>query len=161
MTSNDKDRVNVYRRIIDNQKEHDKVKDFIHLSDEDLLLILNSTIMPNALSLNSLKYSIIFNLTISDSERKKRVEASIKKTLALFKILSKNEKDLIKYGIFYGFNSYNWKYQMNRYITHSSRPEGGDLKVKKIISAYFFERIFPFIYRIITGGEKNESFPRT
>jgi len=160
MTSNDKDRVNIFRRIIDSSDEASILKDFLHSSDEDLLLLLNSTVLPNSISLNSLKFSILNNLIISDSEKRKRVKTTLEKISSVFKIMSKSEKDMLKYGIFYGYDSFNWKYQLYKYSNHSSSPDGGDLYKRKTISSYMFERAFPFIYRIVSGGESNESFPR-
>lgn len=160
MKSNDKDRIIAFKRIIETSPEGDISKRFIHFSDEELLELLDRTMLPNSLSLNTLKYAIINNLIISDSERKKRVFKAIKDIPNLFKIMTKSERDLTKFGIFYGFDSFNWKYQMHRYITHSSRPDGGDLFVKKSITSYTFEKIFPFVYRLIKGGDKNDTFPR-
>ena len=49
---------------------------------------------------------------------------------------------------------------MNKFISFSTNPEVGELKMKKTITSYTFQRIFPFIYTLISRGEKNEQFPR-
>ena len=75
-------------------------------------------------------------------------------------VLTKSEKDLLKFGYFRGFDIFNWQRQMNKFISFSTNPEVGELKMKKTITSYTFQRIFPFIYTLISRGEKNEQFPR-
>lgn len=161
MTIKEQERVIVFKRIITSSSHNEvlyKLKDF---SDNELLTILNSTVLPNAISQDNIKYSVLFSMLTSKSNKERnsiqKIFSDIKK---LFEALSTSEKDLLKFGMFYGFTSINWKSQMNRYISLSSNPVVGELMSKKKISSYFFETIFPFVYSLIKKGEKNERFPR-
>ncbi len=161
MTVNDKDRVNAFRRIIINSPTNESLYKLNDLSDNDLLIVLDSTILPNAISTNNLKYTLLFTqiFSLGKTERNKIFD-SIDKVKELFDLLSKSEKDLLKFGFFYGFDIFNWQKQMNRFIQTSTNPEVGELKMKKTITSYTFQRIFPFIYTLVKRGEKNEQFPR-
>lgn len=161
MTINDKDRVNAFRRIIINSPTTENLYKLNDLSDNELLVILDSTILPNSISVNNLKYTLLFTqLFAAGNVERKKVIDSCEKIKELFNLLSKSEKDLLKFGYFRGFDIFNWQKQMNKFISFSTNPEVGELKMKKTITSYTFERIFPFIYTLISRGEKNEQFPR-
>lgn len=161
MTINDKDRVNAFRRIIINSPTTENLYKLNDLSDNELLVILDSTILPNSISVNNLKYTLLFTqLFAAGNVERKKVIDSCEKIKELFNLLSKSEKDLLKFGYFRGFDIFNWQRQMNKFISFSTNPEVGELKMKKTITSYTFERIFPFIYTLISRGEKNEQFPR-
>lgn len=161
MTTNDKDRVNAFRRIIINSPTNQSLFKLNDLSDNELLIVLDSTILPNSISVNNLKYTLLFTqvFALGKVERDK-IFNSVDKIKELFELLTKSEKDLLKFGFFYGFDIFNWQKQMNRFIQNSTNPEVGELKMKKTITSYTFQRIFPYIYNIVTRGEKNEQFPR-
>jgi len=152
MTKNDQERVIIWRRILENEEKHSLLK----LSDEELLDILNTTVLPNTLSLSNMKFTMFFSYLL----KKKDYKNFIKKLDIMFEILSPAEKDLLKFGLFHGFDSYNWRYQMGRYVKTSTDIEKGELFTPKDISSNTFEQIFDFIYKIIYKGEKNERFPR-
>jgi len=147
MTKSDRDRVFVFRRIL-NEELYD-------YTDEQLLTILNAAVLPNSLSKTAFKYSLLSNLIFNKTETNK----SIKKISYLEKVMSKIEKDLLKFGILYGFDSFNSGYQYSRFIKTSLDTEKINIGKKKI-SSLFFERIFVFIYNIVKKGEKNERFTR-
>ncbi len=161
MTINDKDRVNAFRRIIINSPVNEKLYKLNDCSDNELLIILDSAILPNSISMNNLKYTLLFTqLFAAGTVERRKIFDSIEKIKELFNLLSKSEKDLLKFGFFRGFDIFNWQRQMNKFIQFSTNPEVGELKMKKTITSYTFQRIFPFIYTLITRGEKNEQFPR-
>lgn len=153
MTRSDQERVIIWRRMI---KDKDFFIDIDKMKDEDLLIILNSTVLPNSISLSNMKYSLFFSFLY----RRKETEKYILKLKELYENFSSYEKDLSKFGIMYGFDSYDWRYQIGRYVNTSSNIEKGELFYPKEISARTFESIFDFIYKIIYKGEKNERFPR-
>lgn len=161
MTINDKDRVNAFRRIIINSPTNESLFKLNDLPDNELLIILDSTILPNAISINNLKYTLLFTQLFSAGKvERNKVFDSVDKIKELFDLLTKSEKDLLKFGYFRGFDIFNWQRQMNKFISFSTNPEVGELKMKKTITSYTFQRIFPFIYTLISRGEKNEQFPR-
>jgi len=147
MTKIDQERVVVFRRILDT-----KLSD---LSDEELLEIMNAAIIPNALSVNAFKYTYLIQKIFNKS----KVDKTIKSIDYLVSVLSKVEVELIKFGVLYGFDSFNANYQYHRFIS-SSLDIGKKNLMKKKISSLFFEKIFVFIYNLIKRGEKNERFPR-
>jgi len=153
MQKNEQERIFIYRRIINSNSN---LKFLVDLSDQKLLEILNSTVLPNSIIKNNLKYSLFFNIIIDPKETLKIV----KKFLTLSEILSKIEKDILKFGLFYGFDSYNNSYQFSRYIKMSTDISQGELPFKKKVSSSFFKSIFDFAYKIIYKGEKNGQFPR-
>jgi len=152
MTKQDQERVIVWRRILKSKKKYD----ILDLEDEELLELLNSTVLPNTLSISNLKYTLFFSFLF----RKKEVKTFLKKLDIIFQVISPSEKDLLKFGFFHGFDSYDWRYQMGRYVRSSTDISKGDLSVFKDISSNTFEQIFDFVYKIIYKGEKNERFPR-
>jgi len=147
MTNIDKERVVIFRRLLNG--------DLLDIEDNDLLIILNKSIIPNSLSATAFKYTYFFNLILN---KKKTIE-SVKKINYLESVLSKIELSLVKFGISRGFDSFNSEYQYSRFISTSIDLSKDNLSKKKISSIYF-EKIFSFIYTIIYRGEKNERFPR-
>jgi len=162
MTINEKERVIIYKRIInENENKESVIFNIKDLSDEKLLELLNSTVLANAISPEVLKYSLMSNLIMAKGKAGiKKVLSDIERIKNLSDSLSRSEKDLMKFGLFYGFKIYNWKFQMNKFVTISSDITVGELNVRKKISSYSFQRIFPFINSIIKRGEKNGRFPR-
>jgi hypothetical protein len=161
MTINEKERVLIFKRII-----KDSDNSFIHSltekEDSFLLEILNSTILPNSISHENLKYTFFFNMIINGkTQNLKKIEKNINKIKDLFYSMSKSQKDIIRFGLFNGYKIFNWRLQMNNYISNSSNPlNGGELEFKKKISSFSFSRFFPFAFNIINRGEKNERFPK-
>jgi len=147
MTIIDQERIVIFRRILDHKLED--------ISDEDLLVILNAAILPNAISITAFKYS----LTTSFIFNKAETEKAVKKITLLESVLSKIEKNLFKFGVIYGFDSYNADYQYTRFISHSLNMSKSINRKNNISSAYF-QKIFYFIYSFIYKGEKNERYPR-
>lgn len=158
MTTNEIQRVISYKRLIEKQNLSHKIS---HISDEELLILLNSAVLPNAISKDNLKYTLLFNLLFAQNKKEvHEIDSIFKNIKELFLLLSRTEKDLIKFGYFYGFKYYNWEYVMNLFIKNSSNPFKGKLIKQKIISSVVFKKIFPFIYNIIDKAEKNDRFPR-
>lgn len=161
MTNNDKDRVIIYRRMINGSKPKDFLYKFKDFTDSELLELLNSCVLPNSISINVLRNTLLNSQVIAGSKAQRNIiYKACDNIKELFEIMSRSEKDLLKYGIFYGFDFYNWKDQMHKYISMSSNPTTGELKMKKAISSYSFQRVFPFVYSLIKRGEKNGKFPR-
>lgn len=158
MTINEKERVISFKRVLENTEIYGKL---IDLSEEDLLVILNSAVMPNSISNDNLKFSLLFSMLFAKNKTElKKIEQSFENMSELVSILSRTEKGLLKYGYFYGFRYYNWEYAMNLFVKNSHDPARGPLLKQKVISSSVFRKIFPFIYNIIKKGEKNERFPR-
>ena len=151
MTKVDQERIFIFRRIIKTSKT------LSSMSDEELLFILNSSVLPNSISKNTLSYTILSNFILDNKESIKRIE----KMKKMINVMSKTEKDILKYGIFYGFDSMNKEYQFSKYLKMSTDISEGELIVRKKIPSRLFESIFTFIYKIIYKGERNERFPRT
>lgn len=161
MTVNEKERVLIYRRIIDECHENSSGLFLLKgCSDEQLLEIINSSVLPNAISIDALKNTYLFNMLYSNTKNKLNISKSLKNIEELVKTMSIPEKSLLKFGLFNGFRVFNWRYQMGRYVKISTDPSVGELQGNKQISSYIFERIFPFSYLILSKGEKNDKFPR-
>jgi len=162
ITENDRERIFIFRRVLEENNDIEsplfKLK---NCTDNELLDILNSTVLANSISLNVFRYSSLFNILISKNAiARKKVSDSFKKIEELASLMSSSEKDLLKFGLFSGLTIYNWRLQLKRYSSNSCDLDITPLKTSKKISSYNFSRIFPFIYSIISKGEKNEKFPR-
>jgi hypothetical protein len=161
MTINDKERVLIFRRIInENLQPSSGLSLLANQSDSMLLDILNSSVIPNSISENALKYNILFCSIYSTPKEKQSLYRTFTSILKLSSDMQKSEANLLKFGLFNGFKVFNWRYQLSRYIKISTDPSVGELQVNKRISSYIFEKIFPFASSIISKGEKNERFPR-
>jgi len=84
----------------------------------------------------------------------------VKKFDTLLDIFTRTEKDIFKFGLFHGFDSYSASYQFSRFVKMSTDISEGELVVKKKISSSFFEGVFDFAYKVIYKGEQNGQFPR-
>lgn len=161
MTVNEQERVLIYRRIINECTNNTSglflLKD---CSDEQLLEIINSSVLPNSISIDALKNTYLFNMLYSNKKNKTNIEKSLLNIKELVNTMQNTEKSLLKFGLFNGFRVFNWRYQMGRYVKLSTDPSVGELQLNKQISSYIFERIFPFAYLILSKGEKNGKFPR-
>ena len=154
MTEIDKERVIIYRRNISNL-DNSTYEFLSKLDDVKLLELINSTVLANSLSKNNFKYALLTQLVFNND-----TEKSIKKISTLVEVINNQSKDLFKFGLFYGFDSSNIDYQYSRFIKTSVKPEIGENIFKKKISSSFFRSVFPFFYKIIYKGDRNESFPR-
>jgi hypothetical protein len=161
MTVNEQERVLIYRRIVDeSQNKNSGIYLLKNCSDEQLLEIINSAVLPNSISLDALKTTYLFNMLYSSKKNKTIINKSLSNIEELINTMQNTEKSLLKFGLFNGFRVFNWRFQMGRYVKISTDPSIGELQANKQISTYIFERIFPFAYSIISRGEKNERFPR-
>jgi hypothetical protein len=161
MTVNEQERVLIYRRIVDEcQNKNSGIYLLKNCSDEQLLEVINSAVLPNSISLDALKNSYLFNMLYSSKKNKATINKSLSNIEELINTMQNTEKSLLKFGLFNGFRVFNWRFQMGRYVKISTDPSIGELQANKQISTYIFERIFPFAYSIISRGEKNERFPR-
>lgn len=153
MQKNDQERIFIFRRIISKSKNLSHLE---KLSDDILLEIMNSSVLPNSISKNNLRYSLFSNFILNPKDTLK----IISKFERMSKVLSKNEKDIYKFGLFYGFDSYSASFQFSKFIKMSTDISVGELEFKKKVSSSFFEEVFDFMYKIIFKGEKNGQFPR-
>lgn len=158
MKISDQERVISFKRILTDKDIYSKLD---NIKDEDLLIILDSAVLPNALSIDNLKYSLLLNYVFSKGKRDVlNIDNNIKNIKELFLLLSRTERDLLKYGYFYGFKYYSWEYVLGHFVKISSDPSKGKLMKQKVVSSIVFRKVFPFIYHIINKAEKNDRFPR-
>lgn len=155
MTEIEKERVLIFRRILGNS-EKEFSKKISSFSDEELLEILNHSIYPNSLSISAIKYTIFSAMILN----KKNIKKEILKIDKVTDVLTSLEKDMFKFGLFYGYTNLNHEYQYSRFIKHSVNPEIGSNIFKKKIPLNIFKQTFEFIYKIIKRGDNNERFPR-
>lgn len=155
MTEKDKERIIIYRRILGNSKDKNSLY-LMNLSDEDLLNVLNKTVYPNSLSISALKYSLLTNMIFN----KKLLINEFKKLDKTTEVLTQLEKDMFKFGLFYGYNTLDIEYQYSRFVRHSVKPDIGVSIFKKKIPINVFRQTFEFIYKLLIKGDKNERFPR-
>ena len=160
MTLNDKDRVFIFRRIINEDYSPPHLKALADLKDEELLDIINASVLPNVLSKNVLKFSLFFNFLLYDRHSsKEKIMQEINDTKNVCEVMSKSEKEIIKFGLFRGYSGYNWRYHMSRFMKVPLRPDESFASNRKI-SSYSFQRVFAFAYKLIFKGERNEQFPK-
>lgn len=160
MTLNDKDRVFIFRRIINEDYSPPHLKALVDLKDEELLDIINASVLPNVLSKNAFKFSLFFNFLLYDrhSSKEKAIQ-EINDAKNVCEVMSKSEKEIIKFGLFRGYSGYNWRYHMSRFMKVPLRPDESFASNRKI-SSYNFQRVFAFAYKLIFKGERNEQFPK-
>jgi hypothetical protein len=130
------------------------------LSDKELLELMDSTVVANAVDLNAIKTTNMFGfIFIEKKERKERLKKDIEKIINLTNNLTKTEKVLIKFGLIIGFKSKNWKKEMFRYI-NTPLSLSKEATGRKIISSSKFKEIFYFIYNLVKRGKENERLPK-
>lgn len=153
----DKLRISIYRKQLEENKELSHLND---LTDEELLNLLNSTVLANAVDPNNIRYGLLFNLIFLDNQDKKdRILNQIKRVIALEKNLSKIEKMVIKFGIIHGFQSNNYRKEMFRFIKIPLALKSNNTG-RKFISSYKFKEIFYFAYNLIKRGRTNDRPPK-
>ena len=160
MTACDKDRVFIFRRAIDGDYSPAHLKALAHLTDSELLDILNASVLPNVLSKNAFKFSLFFKFLLYDRAiSKNQANKEIEDIKNVCEVMSKGDKEILKFGLFRGFSGYNWKYHMSRFMKVPLRPTDSFTSNRKV-SSYTFQRVFAFAYKLIYKGERNEQFPK-
>lgn len=156
-TFTDKLRITLFRKQI-NDKPH--LSYLTEKTDDEILVLLDSTVVPNSVDTNSIKYTLLFNLLfLENNYKRERVINHIKKIISLTGNLTKTEKMIIKFGLIHGFSSRNYRKEMFRYIKIplALRDNGGG---RKIITSYKFKEVFSFAYNLVKRGNNNERLPR-
>ncbi len=156
MTNSSRLRVEIFKKQI----EDSNLSILKSSSDEELLKILDASVLPNALDSKAVRYGFLFHLVFLERDiERKTFLSQINKLYNLVENLTKTEKILIKFGILKGFLSKNWRTELYRFISIplaiSSNSSG-----RKIISSPKFKEIFYFIYNLVKRGKNNEQFPR-
>jgi len=156
MTHTDKLRVIIFR----NQIEDNNLTYLSDISDEEIINLLNSTVIANSVDLNAIKITNLFGfIFIEKTERKERLAKDINKIINLSDSLTKTEKVLVKFGLTVGFKSKSWRTEMFRYINTpialTKQSDG-----RKIISSIKFKEIFYFIYNLVNRGKANARLPK-
>ena len=160
MTTCDKDRVFIFRRVIDGDYSPAHLKALAHLTDSELLDILNASVLPNVLSKTAFKFSLFFKFLLYDRAiSKNQANKEIEDIKNVCEVMSKGDKEILKFGLFRGFSGYNWKYHMSRFMKVPLRPTDSFASNRKV-SSYTFQRVFAFAYKLIYKGERNEQFPK-
>ena len=156
MTHTDKLRLTIFRNQIED-------KELVYLeakSNEELLVLLDSTVIANSVDLNAIKITNLFGFVfIEKQERKERLAKDINDIINLTESLTKTEKVLVKFGLTVGFKSKSWRSEMFRYINTpislTKQSEG-----RKIISSQKFKEIFYFIHNLVNRGKDNARLPK-
>ena len=156
MTHTDKLRLVIFRnQVTDKELTYLETK-----SDDELLALLDSTVIANAVDLNAIKITNLFGfLFIEKTERKERLSKDINDIINLTESLTKTEKVLVKFGLTVGFKSKSWRTEMFRYINTpialTKQSDG-----RKIISSQKFKEIFYFIHNLVNRGKDNARLPK-
>ena len=156
MKQTDKIRLIIFR----NQIEDRKLDYLRNKTNDELLFLLDSTVIANSVDINALKITNLFGfLFIEKKDRKEKLAEDINKIINLTETLTKTEKVLIKFGLTIGFKSKSWRSEMFRYIkTPISLNKQSD--GRKIISSIKFKEIFYFIYNLVNRGKSNARLPK-
>ncbi len=160
MKAIDKKKVFLFRRVLSNKNN---LSYLIEKNDNELLEILNSTVLPNSIDENNLKYSLFFTILFKKDLQQSRdkVVLNLKKILSLIDNLTRVDKNIIQHGVINGFTSNNSKLEFYNFLNNTSTFKTKDTSKKgKILSFSKFLDVFPFAYNLIKRGENNERFPR-
>jgi len=149
-------RLEIFKKSL-SDKERDVLLKF---SNDELLAILNKAVLPNAYSINAVKNTHFFGRIFHNSRDVERFSKDILGLDILLINLSKIERTLIKFGALKGFSTPSWQTQMYRFIHTPLNLDNRTLGGRKLVYSRTFEEIFPFIYKIIKKGEKNDRFPK-
>ena len=157
MKQKDETRIIIFKRLLSDEER----EIFSQISDEDLLVILNKTVLPNSLDINSMKNTMFFGMLFTNSKIER---TRLYKDLGFIKMLneqlSKTESMMLKFGAIKGFTTNNWRKEMFRYINIPTNSDPRSMGGKKIIYSKKFEELFFFVYNIIKKGENNGRFQR-
>lgn len=146
--------------IFKNQIKEKKIKFLEGLSDEELEKILNLTVLPNAISINALKQTIMFHFIFKEKqERKEKLIKEINRIINFTLNLTKTEKVIIKYGIVKGFETTLWKKEFFLFLKNPLALKS-DSTGRKFMSSYKFKEIFFFAYNLVKRGKNNERLPK-
>ena len=154
MQKTDQERVVSFKNII---HSNEKLSFLESCSEEELLDILNASIIPNSISKNILHFTLFFNFIFHG---KREIEKIFSKMSILTQVFSKTGKDIVKVGYFYGFDSQNAEYHFHRYLKLNADISKGELEYRKRVPFREFIEYFYFVQTILSRGVKNGRFPR-
>ena len=110
MTVNEQERVLIYRRIVDEcQNKNSGIYLLKNCSDEQLLEIINSAVLPNSISLDALKNSYLFNMLYSSRKNKATINKSLSNIEELINTMQNTEKLFMNF-IFNGYSAFLSKF---------------------------------------------------
>ena len=155
-------KITVFNRTLEekyysNPEKYNALKDLLALSDEEKLAILDASVLPNSVDINSIKYHIFFGYLFGDKKRFNELNKFLSIVINTMSTLTKSEKEIMKYGYIQGFSKKDPLYNYHLFIKHNLRGE--KIEKQKKTTLYGFKKVFNFIYRIIKKGELNERFP--
>lgn len=156
MTTTDSLRLEIFKKQI----KEEQLLYLNDLSDDELLKLLDSTVIANSPDSKSVRYMFLFHLLFCTSaEKKERIISQVDRLRRLEESLTKTEKTLIKFGLIHGFSSNNYRVELYRFI---KKPISFNIigSGRKIISSVHFRRIFYFAYNLVMRGKKNDRFPK-
>ena len=146
--------------IFKNQIKEKEISSLANLSDEELEVILNASVLPNAININALKQTIMFHFIFMEkTERKERLIKEINRIINFTLNLTKTEKVIIKYGIVKGFKTTFWRKEFFIFLKNPLALKA-DSTGRKIMSSYKFKEIFFFAYNLVKRGKNNERLPK-
>jgi hypothetical protein len=147
-------------KIFKNQIEENKLDYLKDLTDTELLNLLDKTVLPNSVNINSLKQTIMFHLIFTEKqERKENIVKSINKIINFTFNLTKTEKVIIKYGVIKGFKTTLWRKEFFLYLKTPLALKS-EVSGRKIMSSYKFKEIFFFAYNLVNRAKNNKRLPK-
>jgi len=154
----DKLKILIFKQnLIENKIEHL----FQNISDEEILLILNSSLIPNSINQQGIKNSFMSYLLFeSETKNREKLLNDFQEIYFFIKNMPKVEKSIIRFFIFNGLKaSNNWYVEKKRFennnIGHFSANSG-----RKRISNNKFKEVFPSVKRIYFNLLKNKTFTK-
>jgi len=146
--------------LFKNQISEKNLKHLEGFSDKQLLEIMNATVLPNAMSINALKQTIMFHFIFMEkTDRKEKLIGEINKIVNFTKNLTKTEKVIIKYGVVKGFETRLWKKEFFLYLRTPLALKDNSTG-RKIMSSLNFKEVFYFTYNLVKRGKNNDRLPR-
>ena len=147
-------------KMVDLYKEQLFKKHNINLSKnfnkEEILLLLNSSVLPNSMNINTVKYSLFFTLLFLSKERKQKIINDINRIINIINNLESYEITILKFAF---LNKFESKYPKKEFWRFLKEPIDTKREGRKILSYRKFRSVFYFAYNLIKKGENNERFP--
>jgi len=150
-------RIKLFRETIEND---DKFAQYRKLSDDEVLELLDITVLPNAVSVTAVKYSFMFNLLFEQSRVKREVLIKDLEKITFFvNSLSKIEKVSIKYAVLVRFKTNSWRVEFFKFLKTPLNLDN-ESPGRKFMSKTKFKELFFFAKNLSRRAIKNERLPK-
>ena len=166
-TKQDRLRVVVFRKQIEDMSKNnqdispDLALALHKMTDKECLALLNRAVLPNTLDLNAFKHSVFFSLLMDErTVYRRRKEEIFKEYVKTVEVMTITERDIVRYGVLRGFDTYNAEYHFHQYIKNPKTDEKDDYPKFSKITFYNFRKAFSFVYNLVCRARENRPMPK-